>query len=651
MLQFFRSMLKSKIGAGVAVALLVLIALAFASSDVANNGGFGGIGGGTSVATVGGEKIDNAMLSESASAALERFKQDQPTMSMKAFVSAGGLEKVLEDLIDRTAMAVFGKDNGVVAGDRLIDSEIAGMQAFQGPDGKFNEVTFRQAIQQRGVSEALLRNDLRQGLIARQLLVPASFGAIMPRDLATRYAALLTERREGSVVVLPSLLFAPQKEPSDAELRAFYKAHASEFIRPERRVIRYAQFGDDVVRNVPAPSDAEIAARYKASKAQYAAQEKRRITQLIVPTEPAAKAVIAEVAKGKTLEVVAREKGLSAAPLDFFTKEQLSSQFSPAIANAVFAAPAGKLTAPARSPLGWHIIRVEQIDDRPARTLDQVKPEIATIIAAEKRRAALTSMLENVESEFDQGSSLVDVAGKLGLKVETTPPLLADGNVYLKPGETMPPQLRPVLATAFAMEQEDPQVAEVERGKTFVIYDVPEIAASAPAPYDQIKPDVKLSYAITKGYEAARAAAIKVQQALRKGVPLEQAMAGSGRQLPPVQQIAMSRPDLSRAQQAGKEIPPPVKLIFGMAKGTIKVQAAPQKRGWFVVSLREIVPGKVEGNNPLIPSAQRELGQVAGNEYAAALRKAIVKEVGSTRHETGIRAVRDQLTGAGSAGN
>lgn len=651
MLQFVRNKIQSKIGATIGFGVLVLIVIAFASGDIANTGGLGNLGGGTSVAKVGNEKIDNAMLSESATAALERVKQDQPTMSMKAFISANGLDKVLDELIDRTALAVFGNKIGVVAGDRLVDSEIAGMGAFQGPDGKFNETTFRQAIQQRGISEGLLRKDLQQGLIARQLLVPAAFGAIMPRDMATRYATLLKERREGSVIVLPSLLFAPQKEPTNPELRAFYKVHANEFIRPERRVIRYALFNDSVLKNVPAPSDAEIAARYAETKAQYAAQDSRRIVQLIVPTEAAAKAIIAEVGSGKSLEAAATGKGLSAAPLAASTREQLTSQFSPAVANAVFAAPVGKLAAPAKSPLGWHVVRVEGIDSRPERTLDQVKTEIATIISAEKRQAALTDVLESAETQFDKGSSFVDVARQLGLKTETTGQIVADGNLYLKPGETIPAELQPILETAFTMEREEPQVAEVERGKTFVLYDVTDISPSAPAPYDEIKKDVALTFAITKGFEAAKAAAIKVQAALSKGMPLDKAMAQAGRPLPPVQQVGMSRPDLTRAQQEGREVPPPVRLMFSMAKGTAKVQSSAQKRGWFVVSLRSIVPGKLEANDPLIQAAQRELGQVAGNEYVEALRKAIAKDIGSTRNDAGIKAVRDQLVGANSAGN
>ena len=129
-MQFFRNIFKSKVGAALAILLLVLIALAFASADVSNTGAFGGVAGGNRVAQVGDEKLDTATLSQAVTAGLDRVKQDDPTMSMKAFLAGGGLEDILDDLIDRLAIAVFGKENGFAASDRLIDSEIAQMGAM-----------------------------------------------------------------------------------------------------------------------------------------------------------------------------------------------------------------------------------------------------------------------------------------------------------------------------------------------------------------------------------------------------------------------------------------------------------------------------------------------------------------------------------------
>lgn len=624
MLQFFRSMIKSKIGALIAIGVLAAIALAFVAADITGSGGLGATVSSGSVAEVGSEEITPADLTREANEALQRVRQQQPTMSMAGFLSRGGLDIILNDLIDLNAIYAFGKKHGIVAGDRLIDSELQRVGALQ--------------------PGSIPRISVAQRLIARQLLAPVEYGAVMPRELAWRYGQLLAERRLGSVLVLPSLAFAPAKEPSTAELKAYYQTHTGTFIRPERRVVRFATFGADVVKNVAPPTDAEIAKRFEANKAQYAPLERRAVTQLVVPTEAAAKAIIAEVNGGKTLEASASEKGLSAAKLDPLSKQDLAGQSSAALADAVFAGQKGQLVS-ARSPLGWYVARIEAVDQRPARTLDQVKGEIAAALATEKQRAALSDYLAKVEEQFENNANLPEVAKSLGLQVQATPPITADGAVYGNPGQAIPPALKPVLKTAFTMQENEPQVAEAQPGVAYVLYDVTAIAPSAPAPFNDILGDVKVAYALDKGAETARAEALKIQAALRKGETLDAILAKLGKKLPPVERVGMTRPELAQIQRSGRQVPPPIRLMFAMATGSVKVQEAPQKRGWFVVSLDKIEPGKIDRNDPSLASAQRELGKVAGGEYSEALRKAIAKDVGVERHPTAIKAVRDNLGG------
>ena len=646
MLQFFRKIIGSRFGAIGAIGLLVLIALAFAGSDVVGTRQGGGARGDV-VATVGDRKIDGPSLSQAATAALERVKREQPTMSMQGFVAAGGLSQVLDSQIDRISMAAWGEDHGIVASDRLVDSEIAKMPVFQGPDGKFNQALFQQLISQRGVNEKLVRDDIAQTLVARQLLLPAAFGVTMPRDLAHRYAELLKESREGAIAALPAPLFTPSTPPDDPTLSAWYQAHRSRFIRPERRVIRYALLGDAGLKNVPAPSDAEIAARYKADAPRYATLETRRFTQLILPSEAAAKTVVAQVAGGTSLDAAAKAQGLATSSLGPIDKPALTTQASAGVADAAFAAAKGAIAGPARGALGWHVLRVDGVETRPARSLDQARGEIAAALTLEKRRKALADVSARIEDEFDKGGSLADAARELGLTVQQTGPLTAEGTVYGRVGEHAPAELSRVLQTAFAMEQENqPQLAEVDPGKSVVLFDVAQIAPSVPAPLAEIKSDVTAAYMLDKGFAAAGEAGRKLLAETKRGTDLGKAIASLGRQLPPPQPVAMTREQLAQMQQQSQRpVPPPLALLFSMAQGTTKLLPAPGNRGWFVVSLRKITLGKIADNDPLIASAQHELGKVAGDEYAEALRRAIRAEIGVKTNPAAIQTVRAQLAG------
>ena len=643
MIQLLRSLIKSKLGIGLALAFLLVIALAFAAGDVANRTTGSGSDGGGRIANVGKETIQSVQLSQAASTALENLKQRDPRLSMKAFVAGGGLEKVLDQLLDNVALAAFGRKHGVVASDLLVDSEIAKVPGFKGPDGQFSDAAFRQMLRQQGITEQRLREDLAQSLIARQLMVPAGFGSALPRDMTLRYAALLREKRSGAIGLLPAAAFAPKTPPSDAELQAFYAKNSDRFILPERRVLRYAAFTEAVLKQVPPPTEAEIAARYAAGTSQYSAQETRRITQLIVPTEPAAKAIAAEIAGGKRLEAVAASKGLAAASLGALTKDALAKQSAAAVADAAFNATPGSIATPARSALGWHVLRIDGIDKRAGRTLDQVRSELVAQLTVEKRRAAINDLSARIEEEFGEGGNIADAAKELGLTLAETPPLTADGQVFGQPGKTAPPLLAKLLQTAFAMEREgQPQLAEIDPGKAFVIFDVTAITPSAAAPLAQIRGDVAASLAEERGAVAAKAAADKVLAQAKKGTDIAAAMASLGIPLPPVQRVEMGREQLNAAKG---QVPPPLMLLFSMARGTTKLLAAPGNRGWFVVSLKDIVPGRVDAKDPMLDLAQRELGQLAGQEYGEQLVRAVRAELGVKRDDAAFRALRTQLSG------
>ncbi|MES2303456.1 MAG: SurA N-terminal domain-containing protein, partial [Pseudomonadota bacterium] len=179
MLGFFRSFLKSRVGVAIALLFLGLIALAFASADVTGSG-FGGIAGGDRAAKVGSARIGTAELSKALTSAFEQQRQKSPGLTMKQFLDGGGMDGVLDDMIDRVALAEWGKKHGLAVSDRLVDSEIVKIGAFQGPDGKFSQSAYDQLLAQRGLTDKEVRKDLAQGLMARQLLLPVAFGAQMP---------------------------------------------------------------------------------------------------------------------------------------------------------------------------------------------------------------------------------------------------------------------------------------------------------------------------------------------------------------------------------------------------------------------------------------------------------------------------------------
>lgn len=642
MLQFFRKSFGSKFGVTLAMGFLLLLGLAFAAGDIAGNQSFGGAGGGDRAATVGKGRVDTSEVERAVSRTVENVRREQPTITLKDFISQGGFEQVLRNVIDLSAISQFGQKHGLHIGNRLIDSEIAKLPDVQGPDGKVSDQLYQAFLRQRGLTDGQLRKELGSSLMARQLLANADLGVAVPGVLVDRYIAVVTERRAGKIGLLPSAAFAPKTAPSDSELAQWYAANQKDFIRPERRVIRYATFTDAALKTVPAPTEAEIATAYEANRAKYEASESRKISQLILPTEAAAKAALAETA-GKSLEAVAASKGLSVASLAPLAQSALAIQTSQAAANAAFAAPKGKVVGPIKAPLGWVLLRVDTIEGKAGKTLAQARAELVPELAAQKRRAALTDFSARIEEEFDNGATLTDLAKELGLTLTESAPLLSNGQVFGAEGKTAPAELSRVIATAFAMESEgQPQLAEVEAGKQFLIFDVAQIAVSAAPPLAEVKAQVLAEYQLAKGAAAARSAALKVEGMVKKGSDLKAALATLGVALPPVDQVNLPR---EQVQALGPQTPPPVAMLFALAKGQVKLMAAPRNRGWYVVKVNEVIPGKVAPNDPRLPEFKQTLSSLTAQEYSLQLRAAMQKDVGVKRNTAAINALKTRLAG------
>lgn len=642
MIQFIRKLFASKLGLAITFAFIGLIALAFASSDVANTGTFGGVSGNDRVAVVGDEKIGTADLNLRMQTVLTQLRQENPTLTMAGFVQQDGLDQVLDQLIDRTAISAYARKYGLRAGDNLVNSEIIQLPAFRGPNGNFSQEIYQQALRQQGLTDALVRSDFADGLLAQQLLQPAMIAPKMPTAVARRYAALLKEARQGSIGFIPSGAFVPKGDPTDKQLTAFYNANRGKYIRPERRVIRYATFGIDSLNTKIEPTQAEIAARYQRDAAKYAASETRTITQLIVPTQEAAKALRDRVNGGVAMATAAREAGFSTASIGPVTQAELASQSDAKVATAVFATAQGKVAEPARGALGWYVARVDAVTSAPARSLAQVTPQITEELRVEKRNAGFADLSARVEEEIDGGTPLSQMAQELGVDITTSPALTADGRVYGNPQATIAEMLTGAVNTAFQMEEGEPQLAELARGETYLIFEVSDITPSATAPLKEIKQQVTAAWRLSEGARLAKVQADKVLANLAKGGTLAQAVAKVEQPMPPVDQVNMTRRDLANFRG---QVPPPLVLMFSMAQGTSKKLEAANNLGWFIVDLDKIAVENIADDDALIGPTRAQLESALSEEYTQQLTLALRQELGVERNDAALAALRKQLLG------
>lgn len=644
MITLFRKLFSTRIGLFIAFAFVGLIALTFALSDVSNVAGTS-IGTGERVARVGSETVNSSELVRRMQIALEQERERSPGLDMIAFAEQGGLERTLQGLLNTLAIDEFGRQQGMAISKRMIDGEIASVPAFKGPTGEFSQDLFRAAIARQGLTEAQVRRDLGGLLMERQLLVAATGAARTPAYIAERLAALALEAREGQISFVPAASAPAGPPPTDAEVESYYRRNIARYTVPETRVVRFAVFGRSTLSPRVDVSEAEIRKFYDDNPQLYGAGETRVFTQLILPDEAAAKAFAARVAGGTSFADAARAAGLSPIELNIVSRDNLEDIASKAVADAAYRLQPGELSAPARSGLGWHVVRLERIDRTTVRPFETARGVIADDLRLKKLETTLADQVVRIEDRIAEGATFDEVVAEEGLKVVTTPPILSSGRDPDNPGFDPPAFMATLLKDAFeALPDDDPIVETIQANEEYALTDLDSIIPATPRPLAQIREQVVADMVADRRHAAARAAADRIIAAAGKGAPLSEAVDAAGLPAEAPRPLGGKRQELTAG---GQRVAPPLALLFSMSEGSIKRLEAPDRSGWFVIRLDRIIPGDISTAPGLAERVRQELLPIQAREYAEQFVAAMRADVGVSQDDEAVARVRRELTGAG----
>lgn len=649
MLSFLRRLTHSKVGVIVTLALLVLIALAFAAGDITRFGGSTGstVQAGDTVATVGDTKISADQLKGELQSELNAYRQQNPQLTMAQYIQGGGFDATVGRLIDSLALEKFAQKQGMSVSKKAIDGVIAGIPAFQGPNGKFDPALYQQLLQQQRLTDAGVRAQIRQQIYAQMLTDPTRGATQMPEKLALPYASLLLERRTGSIGYVPAAQMPAGPAPTDQELQTFYQRHIDAYTIPERRIVRYAVVTPDAIKARATPTDAEIAQAYAAAKDKYAPSERRTVKQVVVADQAAAAKLAAQVTGGMSLDAAAKAAGLEASTVTAVTKADFAKQTSDALANAVFSAKQNAAVGPVKAPLGWTVARVEAITQDPGKTLAQAHDELAKQLSQQKAATLLGQLHDQIDDSLTSGSTFDEVVADQKLQAQQTAPVTRAGVDPTNPASKPDPQLTQIVQSGFdAQPGDSPELVQVGQDGSFAIAALAKVVPAAPQPLTAIRARVAQDFAAVRAADAAHKLATEILAKVNAGTPIADAFTAA--KLPAGK--AIQRVDATRAQLAANPqgAPPPLALLFTTPLHQAKLLEAPTGAGWLIVYADTIQPGDATQKPDVIKATREGLGRFIGGEYAQEFVAAARKAVGVERNEAVIAKIRQSLLGADS---
>lgn len=643
MLSFFRRLTQSKVGVVVTLAGLIIIAVMFGLTDITGLAGGGATGSGDSLATVDGSKIGTNDVRSRAQREFDAYRQQNPSVDMMQYVTGGGVDGVFNRLVDTLALESFGHGQGMVISDRLVDGRIASLPQLQGPDGKFSQDAYDRALKQSRQTDAALRADMKQGMIAQLLVTPLqSENGQVPKTVAQHYADLLLEKRHAQIAVIPSAALATGPAPTDADLTAYYKANAARYAVAERRTIRYATVSAKTLADPVSVSDAEIAKAYQDGIANFRAVQRRTVTRVIVGDATTAGALAAKIRAGTPIDAAARSAGLEPATIKAAEKGAITTQTSDAFADAVFAAARGAVVGPVKGTLGYIVGRMDSLDDRAEIPLAAARAQLTEQLTTQKKNDRLRKIHDALDDAISNHATFDQLVERQKLAAQVSPPVLASGVDPAHPDAKVPPAAKAIVDGGFATQPGDaPQLVPID-ADSFAVVSTAKVFPAAPPPLSDIRGAVAHDLTLERAARAAGDVARKVMAQANAGIPLVRAVAATGLKLPPVQPLDKARAELA-ANQGG--VPPPLALMFGMAAHTAKVIAAPGNNGWFVIWLDRIERGDAANRPDIVAATQADVGKAVGGEYIQQFVKAVRGAVKTKTDATALAKLKAAMLG------
>lgn len=390
------------------------------------------------VARVDGHKIkqtdwDNAHRMES-----DRIRAQSPSVDPKLLDSPQARYATLERLVRDRVLAAAAKDMHLVTSDaRLARSlqEIPAIAGLKRADGTLDAEAYRALVATQGLTPEGFEANVRRDLSTNQV-IGGVMGSVFGTGAQVKVALdSLYDQREIQVVRFKSADFAAKVAPTDADIEAYYKAHAAQFQQLEQASVEYVVLDLDSVRAGITLNEEDVRTYYKENVARMAGKEERRASHILINAPKDASSADREKAKARATELLAQvrkapatfaevakktsdDKGSATAggDLNFFARGAMVKPFE----DAAFALKKGDISDVVESDFGYHIIQLTDVKTPRQPSFEELRPTLEAELKQQQAQRKFAEVAETFSNGvYEQADSLKPVADKLKLKVQT----------------------------------------------------------------------------------------------------------------------------------------------------------------------------------------------------------------------------------------
>jgi peptidyl-prolyl cis-trans isomerase D len=430
-------------------------------------------------------------------------------------------EQALNQLIDQKLMLDEAANLGISVSDQELAESIAKIEAFQ-TAGVFDPKRYEYVLSRLRLTQDAFEADQK-----RAMLVDKMSKFVAANVKVSDAETLDWYQWNNASVDLRFVKFPANRyqdiSPTEDEVKSFFEAHKENYKTDVELNARYVLIDPKAYTDRVSLTEEDLRTYYDNNPDEFYTPKTVKARHILIKVDPQADEKNVEQARQKALEILklAREgrdfaelaKQYSEGPtaanggdLGVFRKDAMVKPF----ADQAFMMKAGDISEPVQTRFGWHIIKVEKVNEATSASFEAARDDIRRKLTDERAKALAYETAESIYDNSFQGDDLVQNAEDQHLAITQTGFFTQKGPVKgIKDGAKF-------AAAAFALPVMDVSpIQELNDG--YVILQVTDKKDSQIPDLQAVAPRVRADLIKEKQNEKARAEAEAFLAALQDG--------------------------------------------------------------------------------------------------------------------------------------
>ena len=317
------------------------------------------------------------------------------------------LDKImLNEMIYQKMISDFAKKQGVIINDEVLKDYVMTMDEFKNNAGQFNDLLYKNYIQNNFISEAAFLDEMESILLRNLLFENFSVNNSINEKLIT-----LLYNHEGKKIDIEYFTIDDSKitvSINEGELREYYDNNKEKYRVPKKEYVNYLNVGFEKFKELVEIDNNELESFYDSNIENYTTNESRNVEFVRAATEEKA-FEIAQKWKANDNEVF-KDLAVSEDFEIFEINELGRDRFSEDVSNKIFILDLGNISDPIQiADAGFYIFKITSVSEETIISFEDAKNEIEEELSNQIAYELYDEYINEIDMQLINGAAFDEI--------------------------------------------------------------------------------------------------------------------------------------------------------------------------------------------------------------------------------------------------